>query len=187
MGVVLSWVWTIVAACAGVLMLARPGQVLTFILLLLSAAAACPLTISFLEKKLVTRLGSGAQLALMLIFAALAGVSIAQNPSVISAWIPKPAPIVPKTLAEEGGDFGNKTSKTFTPQGAAWTLEWSFDCSSLGDSGNFTVKVVRANGDVLASVEKIGDRDSGTEHYREAGSFHLQIVSECRWQVRAAG
>jgi hypothetical protein len=88
---------------------------------------------------------------------------------------------------EANGDFGNLTTKPFTPQGADWTLEWSFDCAGLGDSGNFTAKVVEAGGSVLASVERINDRDAGTEHYHQAGIFSLQIVSECKWSLRVRG
>ncbi|HWC63397.1 MAG TPA: hypothetical protein VG501_07230 [Rhizomicrobium sp.] len=185
-----AWLWTGFAACAAVFVLSRPGQALAGILLILSALAACPLSQSFLERQARVKLGAGPRLGLAFIFLGLAGIGIAQNMPVLSGWpqhAPASRPIVPKTLVEESGDFGNKRSEPFTPQGTDWTLEWSFDCASLGDSGNFNVKVVRAGGDVLASVEKIGDRDSGTEHYRQAGSFYLQVVSECRWQVRAAG
>src|SRR6201999_2500061 len=118
----------------------------------------------FLEKQSSARLGGGFQFALAAIFAGLAGLGIAQNPAALRGLMPAPsAPLAaqPKTLAEEGGDFGNQTSKPFTPQGIDWSLEWSFDCTSLGDSGNFSVKVVKPDGSVLASVERISDRDSG--------------------------
>jgi hypothetical protein len=187
---IMAWLWTVLAACAGVVLLSHAGQALPGILLLLSALAACPLSQSFLEKQAGMTLGAGPRLVLASIFVALAGVGIAQNMPALYGWLPRaPAstPVVPKTLVQESGDFGNKRSKLFTPQGADWTLEWSFDCASLGDSGNFNVKITRPGGDIFASVEKTGDRDSGTEHYRQAGSFYLQVVSECRWQVRAAG
>jgi hypothetical protein len=187
---VLAWLWAGLAGLAGALLFLRPGQILSGILLLLSALAACPLCVSLLEKQSGTRLGGGSRLVLVLAFAALAGIGIAQNPAAMKSWLPAPSvpPVpVPKTLLEANGDFGNLATKAFTPQGADWTLEWSFDCASLGDSGNFRAQVVRSGGAVLANVERISERDSGTERYHATGTFTLQVVSECKWSVRVTG
>jgi hypothetical protein len=189
-GTMLAWLWTVAAALAGVWLFLRSSQVLAGVLLLLSAIAACPLSVSLAERQSGLRLSGGLRAGIALLFAGLAALGIAQNPAALSQLLPHrppPAPSPAKTLMAASGDFGNQTSKPFTTQGADWNREWSFDCASLGDSGNFSVKVTRTDGSVLASVEKINDRDSGTEHYHQAGTFHLQIVSECRWNVRASG
>jgi hypothetical protein len=142
-----------------------------------------------LETRTGAKLGGGLRLALAVIFASLGGLNLAQNPpaKILAGLHPAPAPAAIKTLLEEHGDFGNQKTKLFTVPGPDWELAWSFDCAGLGDSGNFSVKVMRAGASVIASVEKIGDRDSGTEHYRQSGAFYLQVVSECQWQVRVAG
>jgi hypothetical protein len=189
-GLALGWAWTILASCAAAVCLLHPGLALPGVTLFLSALAACPSAPSLLEKT-GTKLGSGARLALVFIFAGLAGLSLAQNPTAKSL-LPRaaaPAPLPAKTLLEDHGDFGNKASRLFTPQGADWNLQWSFDCASLGDSGNFSVKVMRQGGAAsgLAAVERINDRDSGVEHYRQVGTFYLQVVSECQWSVRVVG
>jgi hypothetical protein len=90
---------------------------------------------------------------------------------------------------EDHGDFGNKATRLFTPQGADWSLQWSFDCASLGDSGNFSVRVMRQGGGAsgIAAVERISDHDSGDEHYHQAGTYYLQVVSECQWSVKVMG
>jgi hypothetical protein len=187
MAYVLGWIWTVVAAVAGAIGLFYLGQMLAGITLILSALAACPLTVSLLERQTGTKLGGGLALVLVLIFAGLAGLSVLQNPAGLKRLLPSPPPIQMKTLLQDQGDFGNKTTKLFTPQGADWTLQWSFDCAGLGDSGNFRAKIMRQGGGALASVEKINDHDSGTEHYHQAGTFYLEVVSECQWTVRVTG
>ena len=187
MGNVLAWSWTVLAAVAGAFGFLVPGQALAGITLILSALAACPLTVSLLERQTGTKLGGGLRLVLAVIFAGLAGLSVAQNPAELKRLLPSPLPIQAKILLQDQGDFGNKTTKVFTPQGTDWTLQWSFDCASLGDSGNFSAKIMRQGSGVLASVEKINDHDSGTEHYHQAGTFYLEVVSECQWTVRVSG
>jgi hypothetical protein len=188
-GFILGWIWTALAGGAGAIVLFHPGQGLTGIALILSALAACPLTTSLLERQAGTWLPAGFRLALVVIFAGLAGLSIAQNPAGLATLLPAAPPVQAKTLLEDSGDFGNKTTKLFTPQGKDWELQWSFDCASLGDSGNFNAKVMRKGGNdsPYAAVERINDRDSGTERYHDGGTFYLQVVSECRWDVKVLG
>ena len=190
MAIVLGWLWTVLAGLAGA-GLFYLGQTLAGVTLVLSALAACPPAVSLLEKQSGAKLGGGFRLALAGIFAGLGVLSLAQNPAGLEklAAVTAPAPLQPKTLLVDQGDFGNKTTKIFTPQGKNWDLQWSFDCTSLGDSGNFSAKVMRQGGGALenATVEKISDHDSGTEHYTQAGSFFLQVVSECQWTVKVTG
>jgi hypothetical protein len=189
-GLVFGWFWTGLAASAAI-GLFYLGQALAGVTLVLSALAACPPVVATLEKRTGASLGGGLRLALVIVFAGLAVLSFAQNPAGLAklAAVTAPAPLQPKTLLVDQGDFGNKTTKLFTPQGKDWDLLWSFDCTSLGDSGNFSARVMRQGGGALenAVVEKISDHDSGTEHYHQGGTLYLQVVSECQWTVKVVG
>jgi hypothetical protein len=189
-GFILGWLWTVLAGLAGI-GLFYLGQTLAGVTLVLSALTACPPAASALEKQTGARLGGGLRLALVIVFAGLAVLSFAQNPAGLEklAAVTAPAPLQPKTLLVDQGDFGNKTTKLFTPQGKDWDLQWSFDCTSLGDSGNFSARVMRQGGGAQenAVVEKISDHDSGTEHYHQGGTLYLQVVSECQWTVKVVG
>ncbi len=188
-GVVLGWLWALLTFAGAVFSLLL-GQWLTGLLLLLSALPACPLTLPLLAKLTGVRPAGGLRVTLAVLFVLLAGLSVAQNPALlrrIQALNAPPPPPPPKTLAEAQGDFGNLTTKTFTTQGKDWTLDWSLDCTALGDNGVLNVKVLRPDGSVFAEVNQVSDRYSGTEHYHRGGSFHLKIVSECQWSVRARG
>jgi hypothetical protein len=190
MGFVFGWLWTVLAGLAAI-GLFYLGQALAGVTLVLSALAACPPAVTALEKQTGAKLGGGFRLVLVIVFAGLGVLSLAQNPAGLAKLtaLNAPPPIQPKTLQTDQGDFGNKTTKIFTTQGKNWDLQWSFDCASLGDNGNFSVKVMRASGGALenAVVEKINDHDSGVEHYTQGGSFFLQVVSECQWTVKVTG
>ena len=115
-------------------------------------------------------------------------LSFAQNGGRFFRTQPPPAPPPPKTLLEADAN-GNTKTKMFTTQGSGWTLNWSFDCAVLGDSGIFNVKIMRQDGKESANppVEKINESDSGAEHYKQGGTFYLDVISECPWHVRANG
>ena len=177
MGNILGWIWTALAAGAAV-RLFQPDQALTAAALLLSAVAACPPVGARLK------LNGLVQVGLVVLFAGLGVLSFVHGR--------KPVAVVqaaPKTLLETGANGGITKTASFTTPGAAWSMDWSYDCSVLGDSGNFHVKVTRKDGSASANaaVEKIGDHDSGTEHYKEGGTFYLDVTSECPWHVRVAG
>ena len=63
-----------------------------------------------------------------------------------------------------------------------WELDWSYDCSNFGGSGNFIVDV---KGDVDGlGVNQLGSGDSGTEYFHQGGNIYLEINSECSWTVK---
>ena len=64
-----------------------------------------------------------------------------------------------------------------------WELDWSYDCSDYGNTGNFIVSIEGADSDL--SVNQLGSGDSGTENYHQGGNIYLKIISECKWTVRA--
>ncbi len=78
---------------------------------------------------------------------------------------------------------GSHSTQTFTVPNT-WTLAWSYDCSSLGSSGNFIVDV---QGALVQGVNQLGSGGSGTETYHSGGTVWLEINSECSWQVKATG
>jgi hypothetical protein len=76
---------------------------------------------------------------------------------------------------------GSHSTQSFTVP-TNWTLAWSYDCSSLGSSGNFVVDVQGAS---VLGVNELGSGGSGTESYHSGGTVWLEINSECSWQVKA--
>jgi len=93
----------------------------------------------------------------------------------------------PTTLLEFSGS-GIKKSVTFTT-GGTWTLEYAYDCSSYGSTGNFIVYVADASSgsldEVLVNELDTGGADS-TPVY-SSGTHWLEVNSECDWSVRVVG
>jgi hypothetical protein len=66
-----------------------------------------------------------------------------------------------------------------------WKLDYSFDCSSFGTSGNFIVNEDGGSDFSGASVNRLGTGKSGSTYaYGDAGTHYLQINSECSWSVK---
>jgi len=100
----------------------------------------------------------------------------------------KAAP-APQVLLDLSGK-GTKTTQKFTA-GGDWDLNWSYDCTANGGSGNFIVQIMNGDGSLSTDnqmVNQLGSKDSGVEHYHTGGTFYLQIQSEnCTWSVQAKG
>ena len=81
---------------------------------------------------------------------------------------------------------GSGVTPPFSTQGD-WNLFWTYDCSKTGHKGKFEVIVFYTDGAIAdsqsASVNEFGIKDSGTEQYRESGSYYLAIDSTCSWTV----
>jgi hypothetical protein len=76
---------------------------------------------------------------------------------------------------------GSHSTEAFTVNNE-WELDWSYDCSNFGGSGNFIVDV---KGDVDGlGVNQLGSGDSGTEYFHQGGNIYLEINSECSWTVK---
>ena len=61
-------------------------------------------------------------------------------------------------------------------------MAWSYDCSSLGPSGNFIVDINGgSNFDIGPNESRMGG--SGTDHYTDTGTFSLSIISDCSWSI----
>ncbi len=91
----------------------------------------------------------------------------------------------PATLFTQSGSGIGDTAQ-FTVTRSSWQLQWSYDCSSFGSSGNFIVTVNGyggASGTSDAGVNELGTGSSGDEHYYDSGTFNLSVNSECNWTV----
>ena len=92
-----------------------------------------------------------------------------------------------RTILSSAGR-GAETSRRFTISGTGtWQLKWSYyDCSALDGKGDF---VVTETGTVPgASLSEFGAAGHGTAWaYRDKGSHHLVIRSECAWRIAVVG
>lgn len=92
-----------------------------------------------------------------------------------------------RTILSSAGR-GAGTSRRFTISGTGtWQLKWSYyDCSAQGGKGEF---VVTETGTVPgASLSEFGTAGHGTAWaYRDKGSHHLVIRSECAWRIAVVG
>jgi kumamolisin len=81
---------------------------------------------------------------------------------------------------------GSRRTASFTAP-ASWTLQWNYNCANVGNASAFIVAVQEANGQPSANgnVVQRGKRGSGTKQYQQAGTFSLQITTQCTWQVTA--
>ena len=94
----------------------------------------------------------------------------------------------PQTLGKISGS-GTTTTQKFTAA-SDWDLNWSYDCSNFGNQGNFQVMIYNGDGSLSfqnALVNQLGKSDSGVEHYHNAGTFYLEVNSECKWTVGVKG
>jgi hypothetical protein len=102
---------------------------------------------------------------------------------------PPPAPatsapsLAGKTVATFSGSGIENTPK-FTVTDT-WKLDYTFDCSSFGTSGNFIVNEDGGADFTGASVNELGAGKSGSTYaYGDAGTHYLQVNSECSWSVK---
>lgn len=80
---------------------------------------------------------------------------------------------------------GTKSTQTFSvPQ--EWSLAWTYDCSSFGQTGNFIVSVYNSDGTPsdVSGVNQLGRSGSDTEYFHQGGNLYLVVNSECRWIIR---
>jgi hypothetical protein len=86
-----------------------------------------------------------------------------------------------KTVATFSGNGIQNTPK-FTVS-STWKLGYSFNCSSMGTSGNFIVMEDGSFGGL--TVNALAESKSGSTYaYNDAGTHYLEINSECDWTVR---
>lgn len=82
---------------------------------------------------------------------------------------------------------GIQTTQKFTTTGD-WTLNYTFDCSNFGFKGNFQVYVYDDSGSpVDVAANDLGMSGGNTEYEHTAGTYYLEINSECSWHVTVKG
>ncbi len=67
-------------------------------------------------------------------------------------------------------------------------MSWSYDCSSFGSAGNFSVDIQQPSGDLAIDIgpNEEGSGATGTDYYYDSGSFQLAVISECDWTISVA-
>jgi len=103
---------------------------------------------------------------------------------------PSPQPVKPATLQvllDLQGSGGKQTNK-FTVDGL-WDLMWSYDCT-VGGRRYFVAEVYDANGTIShtnSPVSQLGVKHNDIQHYHQAGTYYLNILSGCSWHVTVKG
>lgn len=93
-----------------------------------------------------------------------------------------------KVLVPTMSGTSSDETPAFKPTNS-YVAKYQFDCSTMGQSGNFVIMAEDANGTPVMggpSVNRLAMSGSGTAKgsaLGEPGSIHLQIMSECNWTV----
>jgi hypothetical protein len=121
-----------------------------------------------------------------------ANSSPAPRPTITPSQTIAPRPTIAPTNAgvatvpfDLSGSGDHDTSfQSATP----WKMTWSFDCTSLGQSGQFTLAVTGDQGTDRTTSGGSGMQGNGTVTNNGADkAFGLKIRSTCRWQISAVG
>jgi hypothetical protein len=97
---------------------------------------------------------------------------------------PKPAAAAPAPVMQMAGN-GIKASTPFDAN-RDWTIKYSYDCSGFGGSGNFQIYLYQESSLVNVPVNELGaSGQSSTQVYDHGSGLHLEINSECSWNVAA--
>lgn len=113
--------------------------------------------------------------------AATPSTHAAAAPAATAAQTAQAAPVEKVVLQLTGSS--SKTTQSFTT-GNDWSIKYSFDCSSFGDSGNFQVYVYTDDDLSDVPVNALAAKGSDTTYeHGSAGSHYLEMNSECSWTV----
>jgi hypothetical protein len=88
-----------------------------------------------------------------------------------------------RVIATFSGSGITNTAR-FTVSGT-WRLDYSFNCSALGQAGNF---IVMEDGSFGAmAVDELAESKTGSSYAdSDAGPHYLEIDSECSWTVKVS-
>ena len=80
---------------------------------------------------------------------------------------------------------GTKSTQSFTVN-SEWQMTYNYNCSTAGGTGNFQVYIDTSNGNPadISGPNELGASGSDTDYYHEAGTYYLEINSECSWNVQ---
>jgi cytoskeletal protein RodZ len=93
------------------------------------------------------------------------------------------------TVLYQQAGSGTASTPNFTAP-TDWNVEWSYNCATFGQQGNFVVTIEQAGTGAMASIEdtpinQLGMSGSGTQHYHYGGKLYLTVNSECSWTIKA--
>lgn len=80
---------------------------------------------------------------------------------------------------------GSNTTRTFKVS-TTWGIVYSYTCSTaFGGSGNFivTAETPTTTQVGFGSVNQIGSHRNGRYIFHTGGTVHLQVISECQWNI----
>jgi hypothetical protein len=108
----------------------------------------------------------------------------------VTATVTAPAPAAAPPAAPAAGGViyqksgsGMMTTPNFTTPDE-WQVQWTYDCSNFGMSGNFIVD----SEDSQATVNELGAKGADTTYvHGDPGQHSLKISSECSWTVKVVG
>ena len=118
----------------------------------------------------------------------ISGQPTTSAPTTSESIQPTPPPTSTVLLTFEGS--GSKSSEPFIASGDSVALAYTFDCSALGTSGNFTESFYDTNALVLDTVKefaKSGTRTTVVYIANTALPYHLEVNSQCAWTIKVTG
>ncbi|WP_425824766.1 hypothetical protein [Streptomyces fractus] len=86
------------------------------------------------------------------------------------------------TLVDTSGTSSYTTDDFAT--GANWTIDYTYDCSNLGEQGYFTIDD-GVDGTRYANV--LGDGGSDSMEASGSGTHSLTVSTSCAWTLKAKG
>lgn len=143
-------------------------------------------------------LGCGGLLLLLIILAAIGSAmsggkgttssSPAANDQGSASASALAAPSKAATVLLDVTGTGIKSTQKFTA-GGDWDLNWSYDCSNFGSSGNFSVTIYGKDSSDYRGLgaNELGAKGADVSHQHDSGTFYLDISSECAWHVTVKG
>ena len=110
-------------------------------------------------------------------------------PKPISAPIQKSIPAPQTVVLLNISGSGSKSTQSFTAPSNNWQLGYTYDCSAFGTKGNFQVMIYNQDGSLSDNnlVNELGNSGNDTEYYHKAGSYYLEVNSECSWTIQVKG
>lgn len=104
--------------------------------------------------------------------------------------ITKPTPVTAAApIFQMSGSGDQDTGSFHVPN--EWQVDWTYNCATFGQSGNFEVSISQPPGKVGINVEanddpinQLGMSGSGIQSYHYGGTVFLSVLSECDWTLK---
>ena len=127
--------------------------------------------------------GLGVLVVIAIIGAAIGGSGSDGNNDASSSAPPIPA--TPVTVLDKTGN-GDTQTQEFTVSDE-WSIQYSFDCATFGQAGNFVVDVQGTDG--VSSLTNRGPNalatsGADTVFNHHGGTYYLSVLSECDWHLK---